>query len=97
MRRHQHRLPTMRVIFASLILVVIACGALFGALNGERIPIDFYFAHTTLPAGVALIGALLVGWLLGGLVAWLERASKHRALRRHRSSTTPSTPTQGGA
>ena len=87
----------MRVIFAILILVVIACGALFGALNGERIPIDFYFARTTLPAGVALLGALLLGWLVGGFVAWFGRASKHRALRSHRNSKTPPTPTQGGA
>ena len=93
----QHRLPTMRVIFAILILIVIACGALFGALNGERIPLDFYFAHTTVPAGVALLGALLLGWLLGGLVAWSGHVSKRRVPRRNRTGATPSTPTQGGA
>lgn len=87
----------MRVLFAILILVVISCGALFGALNGERIPIDFYFARTSLPTGVALLGALLSGWLLGGLVAWLGRTATHAAPRRTRNSKTIPLEKQDGA
>ena len=72
----------MRLILTVLILIVIACGALFGALNGTRIPIDFYFAQIAPPTGGALLGALLVGWLLGGVVAWLGQMSRRHRERR---------------
>ena len=98
MRRPEHRLPTMRVIFIILILIVIACGALFGALNGARIPLDFYFTQVTVPAGAALLGALLVGWLLGGIVAWCGHLpGRRRATRRARADVMPPAPPHGGA
>ncbi len=87
----------MRVIFTILVLIVIACGALFGALNGARIPLDFYFTQVSLPAGVALLGALLVGWLLGGIVAWCGHWPNRRAARRNRTGATAPAPTHGGA
>lgn len=61
----------MRIALILLLLVVLALGALFGALNGARVPIDFYFAQVEIPLGGALLCALVVGWLLGGLVAWI--------------------------
>lgn len=93
----------MRLILTLLILFVIACGALFGALNGVRIPLDFYFVRITIPTGVALLGALFVGWLLGGIVAWLGQMPRlrreWRAARRGHSGLAPpsSAPTHGDA
>ncbi|MBA8883379.1 lipopolysaccharide assembly protein LapA domain-containing protein [Dokdonella fugitiva] len=61
----------MRLILIVLLLSVVVAGALFGALNGTPVAIDFYFVHGEAPLGGALLGALVLGWLLGGLVAWL--------------------------
>ena len=71
----------MRLILTLLTLIVIACGAIFGALNGARIPVDFYFFQMNVPTGIGLLGVLLIGWLLGGLVAWLgqTRRSRHES------------------
>ncbi|WP_343787058.1 lipopolysaccharide assembly protein LapA domain-containing protein [Dokdonella soli] len=93
----------MRLILIILILLVVALGALFGALNGARIPIDFYFFQLAMPTGAALLGALLAGWLLGGLVAWVGQVPRlrrdlrtvHRDLREAR--TLPSAGTREDA
>jgi putative membrane protein len=61
----------MRPILIVLFLCVIVLGALFGALNGAHVTVDFHFAQADVPLGGALLCALLLGWLLGGLVAWL--------------------------
>jgi len=61
----------MRLILIVLLLSVVVAGALFGALNGAPVGVDFYFFRCELPLGGALLGALVLGWLLGGLVAWL--------------------------
>jgi len=61
----------MRPILIVLFLCVIVLGALFGALNGAHVMIDFHFVQVDAPLGGALLCALLLGWLLGGLVAWL--------------------------
>ena len=71
-------LPSMRLILILLILIVIACGAVFGALNGARIPVDFYFFQIDMPTGIGLLGMLAIGWLLGGLVAWLGQTRRRR-------------------
>lgn len=86
----------MRLILTVVVLLVILCGALFGALNGTPVSLDFYFFAVTTPLGIALLGALLSGWLLGGLVAWLGqgRLRRHaRALERDRRATATA---QGG-
>ena len=61
----------MRPILIVMLLSVIVLGALFGALNGAHVAIDFHFVQVDVPLGGALLCALLLGWLLGGLVAWL--------------------------
>jgi uncharacterized integral membrane protein len=71
-------LPTMRLILIVLMIVVAVLGALFGALNGDRVPIDFYFFRIDAPLGAALLAALLAGWLLGGLVAWIGHVPRLR-------------------
>ena len=68
----------MRALLIVLVVLVIAAGALFGALNGARVPIGFYFTDIELPLGAALLGALLAGWLLGGLTAWLGQVPRLR-------------------
>lgn len=62
----------MRLVLVLLAIVFAALGALFGALNSERFALDFYFAQTQFPKGAALLLALLIGWLLGGLLVYLS-------------------------
>jgi putative membrane protein len=69
----------MRLALVLVILVFVVFGAVFGALNAERIIVDFYFWQPSVPKGAVLISAVVLGWLLGGLVAWLSR---DRRLRR---------------
>ena len=72
----------MRLILIVLLLCVVSLGALFGALNGARAAIDFHFVQVDAPLGGALLCALLLGWLLGGLVAWLGHQPRmHRQSR----------------
>jgi uncharacterized membrane protein YciS (DUF1049 family) len=60
----------MRLLIILLILLFAAVGAIFGALNGERVVYDFYFTTATLPKGAMLIAAVLIGWLIGGIVVY---------------------------
>jgi uncharacterized integral membrane protein len=60
----------MRFILILLVLLFATAGAIFGALNSESIAYDFYFATPLLPKGAALLIALLLGWLLGGLLVY---------------------------
>ena len=53
-----------------LVFVFAVAGASFGALNSQAIELDFYFGTLTLVKGGAVIGALLLGWLLGGLLVY---------------------------
>lgn len=76
----------MRLIPALVILVVVACGAVFSALNAAPIAIDFHFVQITLPTGIALLAALLCGWLIGGLVAWFGHRRLRRQMRAHKHS-----------
>ncbi len=83
----------MRLGVVVLILLFAAFGAAFGALNADRVAFDFYFAAFELPKGAAVLAALLVGWIAGGLVVWLlrvlrlkrELSSVRRQLRELRS------------
>jgi len=68
----------MRIALIVLTIAVLVAGALFGALNSARAPIDFYFASIEVPLGAALLCALVLGWLLGGLVAWLGQQPRLR-------------------
>jgi len=60
----------MRLGLILLALLFAIAGAAFGALNGEHVALDFYFTTLTLPKGAALLCAVLLGWLLGGLVVF---------------------------
>lgn len=54
-----------------LVFVFAVAGASFGALNSQAIELDFYFGTITLVKGGIVIGALLLGWLLGGLLVYI--------------------------
>ena len=61
----------MRFGLILLVLVFAALGALFGALNSESVALDFYVTTMQFPKGAALLFALFLGWLLGGLLVYL--------------------------
>jgi putative membrane protein len=61
----------MRIGLILLVLAFAGAGALFGALNSQTITLDFYFASIELAKGGALLGALVIGWLLGGLLVYI--------------------------
>jgi putative membrane protein len=76
----------MRLIVTLILLLFIAAGIVLGALNADLVAYDLGFVRLELPKGAALLLALVIGWLLGGLTAWLGVSSRHRRLRRQASS-----------
>jgi uncharacterized integral membrane protein len=76
----------MRPALILLALLFAAAGAMFGAINGEHVVFDFYLTTLTLPKGAALLCAVLIGWLLGGVVVYfglvLRLRSRVRTLAR---------------
>lgn len=77
----------MRVLFWVVCGLALALGLIFGALNGQPVAIDLYFAQYQLSVGSALLAALLLGALLAGLclglaVIWPLQARLRRAERR---------------
>jgi len=68
----------MRLALVFVILLFIVFGVVFGALNSERISLDLYFIQPNVPKGALVLSAVLVGWLLGGLVAWMARVPRLR-------------------
>jgi uncharacterized integral membrane protein len=93
----------MRLALVIVILAFVVFGAVFGALNAERIVVDFHFWQPSVPKGAALISAVVLGWLLGGLVAWLSRDRRlKREIRETRrqlkeAKTEPQPPSDGRA
>lgn len=86
----------MRVVWIVVALLLVVAGALFGALNGDSVAFDFYLAQPSLPKGAALLGALLVGWIAGGLVLYLSvilplrrRLARQRREFQRRSDAAP--------
>lgn len=93
----------MRLALVIVILAFVVFGAVFGALNAERIVVDFYFWQPSVPIGAALISAVVLGWLVGGLVAWLSRNRRlkreiHETRRQLREAKAePQPPSDGRA
>jgi uncharacterized integral membrane protein len=93
----------MRLVLVIVILVFVVFGAVFGALNAERIVVDFYFWQPSVPKGAVLISAVVLGWLVGGLVAWLSRDRRlKREIRETRrqlkeAKAEPQPPSDGRA
>jgi putative membrane protein len=61
----------MRILVILILLVFVAAGIVVGALNADIVSYDLAFAHVQMPKGAALLCVLIVGWVLGGLTAWL--------------------------
>ena len=76
----------MRLIVTLILLLFIAAGIVLGALNADLVSYDLAFVRLELPKGAALLLALVTGWLLGGLTAWLGVSVGHRRQRRQMSS-----------
>ena len=72
----------MRPILLLSMLLVVVAGVAFSALNPALLELDFHFFRLQAPTGAVVLGALLLGWLVGGLVAWLGLAPRlRRAMR----------------
>lgn len=72
----------MRLLALIILVAFVVAGVVVGALNAELVDYDLAFFRLQLPKGAALLGALVVGWLLGGLTAWLGMSSAARRTRR---------------
>jgi uncharacterized integral membrane protein len=68
----------MRLFVILILLLFALAGVVLGALNADLVDYDFAFGRFALPKGAALLAALVAGWLLGGLTAWLGTASRRR-------------------
>lgn len=85
----------MRLIVMLLLLLFIAGGVVLGALNADLVGYDLAFMRVQVPKGAALLVMLALGWILGGLTAWLGVTAQHRRARRQteknqgRASKTP--------
>lgn len=75
----------MRLIVTVILLLFIGAGITLGALNADMIGYDLGFVHFSMPKGAALLSALVLGWLLGGLTAWLGVSGRHRRERKSAS------------
>jgi len=58
----------MRMIRMLVALACVAAGVVVGALNPQRVLLDVGFATTTTTLGIAVLVALLIGVVVGGLV-----------------------------
>ena len=75
----------MRLAPVIIAILFVVFGAVFGALNAERVVLDLYFWQPSVPKGALILSAVVLGWLLGGIVAWLApRPRIHRELRETR-------------
>lgn len=63
-----------------LILICFAlAGIVLGALNASTVGIDLAVTQLHLPLGAALLSALALGWVGGGLTAWLGTRARRKA------------------
>ena len=81
----------------SIIILVISCfliiGMLLGALNVDIIHYNLGFIQFDCPKGAALLGAMGLGWLLGGCTAYLGLAWRHRKSHETKTSRASETST----
>jgi len=84
-----------RILIAIVFVVALAISAFFTWLNPGEISLDFGFAALESPLGLAFVGALAIGWLLGVLssLLWIARiATDRRRLRAELKSSSGSIP-----
>ena len=76
----------MRLFLVLIIGIFLIGGIVFGAFNADMVSYDLGFAQVQLPKGAALLTALMLGWLLGGVVAWLGMGLRQRRRSRGQAS-----------
>jgi putative membrane protein len=72
----------MRLLATIILVIFVAAGVVLGALNADLVGYDLGFLNVQLPKGAALLGALVLGWLLGGITAWVGVSLRQRRERR---------------
>ena len=82
----------MRLLAIIVLVIFIAAGVVLGALNADLIGYDLAFAQVQLPKGAALLGALVIGWLLGGLTAWVGVSMRQRRRQPRADKKLPAKP-----
>lgn len=75
----------MRLLALFVLVLFAMAGVVVGALNADLVSYDLGFAQVQWPKGAALLAMLVLGWLLGGLTAWLGVSLRHRRGRRRHS------------
>ena len=83
----------MRLLVMIVLVLFVVAGVVVGALNADLVNYDFAFFQLHWPKGAALLGALVVGWLLGGLTAWLGVSSAAPRARRQARHSADKKPT----
>jgi putative membrane protein len=80
----------MKFLFWLLIAFVAIVLALFAASNREAVTLALWPLDLALqlPLYVAILGAFLIGFLFGGLVAWNAGRHRRREARRRRRRIT---------
>jgi uncharacterized integral membrane protein len=68
----------MRLLAILVLLIFVAAGVVIGALNADMVGYDLGVIRVQWPKGAALLAMLVIGWLLGGLTAWLGLSVRHR-------------------
>lgn len=85
----------MRLIRLLIALACLAAGIVVGALNPQIVAIDFGFARAAGTLGVALILALLLGVVLGGLAVTASVVLPLRQRLRRFEAMRPAPPSDG--
>jgi len=82
----------MRLLATIVLVIFIAAGVVLGALNADLVGYDLAFVQMQIPKGAALLGALVIGWLLGGLTAWLGVSMRQRRRQAGADKKLPARP-----
>ena len=82
----------MRLLAIIILVIFIAAGVVLGALNADLIGYDLAFTQVRLPKGAALLVAVVIGWLLGGLTAWLGVSTRRRRRQSRADKKLPVKP-----
>src|SRR3546814_20250842 len=82
----------MRLLAIIIFVIFIAAGVVLGALNADLVGYDLAFVRVQLPKGAALLGAVVIGWLLGGLTAWLGVSTRQRRQLRQQQRADKTLP-----
>lgn len=88
----------MRLIRLLIALGCLMAGIAVGVLNTQPVRLDLGFAQVPTSLGIAVLAALLLGVLLGGLAlaASVVLPLRQRLRRAQGTGGTPSSPDAGG-